>query len=141
YWVQRQNLPTHTNGTAVTINDIAPTTDRYNLAIVEVLPVATTGATYTISGSVRPAADGTGTNVTLTYNGIVIANGTADSSGNYAFPQVEKGTYNIVPSKPGFTFTPRSQDVTISGTNQTVPAFTAKPLVWTISRTGSPTTR
>ncbi|MFI5088964.1 MAG: DUF4082 domain-containing protein [Terriglobales bacterium] len=38
YWVQRQTSTTPTSGTVVTINDTAPTTDRYNLTIVEVLP-------------------------------------------------------------------------------------------------------
>ncbi len=41
YWVQRQNFSTPTSGTSITIDDIAPATDRYNLAVVEVLPVAT----------------------------------------------------------------------------------------------------
>jgi len=38
YWVQRMTSPTSTAGTVVTINDTAPTTDRYNLSIVEVMP-------------------------------------------------------------------------------------------------------
>src|SRR5581483_3762603 len=38
YWVQRQSNTTPTAGTSVKINDSAPTGDRYNLAIVEVLP-------------------------------------------------------------------------------------------------------
>ncbi|MGD1078804.1 MAG: N,N-dimethylformamidase beta subunit family domain-containing protein [Candidatus Sulfotelmatobacter sp.] len=38
YWAQRQNSTTPTSGTAVTINDTAPTTDRYNLSICEILP-------------------------------------------------------------------------------------------------------
>ena len=36
YWVQMQNSPTPLSGTGVTINDTAPTGDRYNLTIVEV---------------------------------------------------------------------------------------------------------
>jgi hypothetical protein len=38
YWMQRQNATTPVAGTAVTINDTAPTGDRYNLAICEILP-------------------------------------------------------------------------------------------------------
>ncbi|HYB76845.1 MAG TPA: SdrD B-like domain-containing protein, partial [Candidatus Bathyarchaeia archaeon] len=38
YWVQRQTATTPTSGTVVTINDTAPTGDRYNLTVVEVLP-------------------------------------------------------------------------------------------------------
>jgi len=36
YWVQMQNATTPLSGTTVTINDTAPTTDRYNLTTVEV---------------------------------------------------------------------------------------------------------
>ena len=38
FWVQRQTSTTPAAGTQVTINDTAPTTDRWNLAAVEVLP-------------------------------------------------------------------------------------------------------
>ena len=38
YWAQRMANPTAASGTSVTIADTAPTTDRYNLTIVEVLP-------------------------------------------------------------------------------------------------------
>jgi hypothetical protein len=37
YWVQRQSATTPLSGTNVTINDTAPTGDRYNLAICEIL--------------------------------------------------------------------------------------------------------
>jgi hypothetical protein len=38
YWVQMQNSPTAWSGTNVTINDSAPTSDRFNLSLCEVLP-------------------------------------------------------------------------------------------------------
>jgi hypothetical protein len=38
FWVQMYSAPTPTSGTTVTINDTAPTYDRYNLSICEVLP-------------------------------------------------------------------------------------------------------
>jgi len=38
YWMQRQNAPTPVSGTSVTINDTAPTGDRYNLSVCEILP-------------------------------------------------------------------------------------------------------
>src|SRR5438270_472760 len=37
YWVQMQSSPIPLSSTSVTINDTAPTTDRYNLSTVEVL--------------------------------------------------------------------------------------------------------
>ena len=36
YWVQRTVNPTPQSGTSVTINDTAPTGDRYNLSICEI---------------------------------------------------------------------------------------------------------
>ena len=38
FWVQRRTEPTPTAGTTVAINDTAPTNDRWNLALIEVLP-------------------------------------------------------------------------------------------------------
>jgi hypothetical protein len=38
YWVQMQTATTPLSGTTVTINDTAPTGDRYNLSICEILP-------------------------------------------------------------------------------------------------------
>jgi hypothetical protein len=39
YWVQMQTSPTALGGTSVTINDTAPTTDRFNLSIVSIVPL------------------------------------------------------------------------------------------------------
>jgi hypothetical protein len=38
YWVQMLNSPTPLSGTTVSLQDTAPTTDRYNLSICEILP-------------------------------------------------------------------------------------------------------
>ena len=38
YWVQSITSPTPVSGTSVTINDVAPTGDQYNLSICEILP-------------------------------------------------------------------------------------------------------
>jgi Big-like domain-containing protein/lysyl oxidase len=38
FWVQRQTTPTLSSGTTVVMNDTAPTTDQWNLALVEVAP-------------------------------------------------------------------------------------------------------
>jgi hypothetical protein len=39
YWVQRTTNPVPTSGTTVSISDTAPTTDRYDLTICEILPL------------------------------------------------------------------------------------------------------
>jgi hypothetical protein len=38
YWLQRTNTLTAATGTAVTINDTAPTTDLWDVALIEILP-------------------------------------------------------------------------------------------------------
>ena len=38
YWVQDRVTPTTTAGSAVAVNDTAPTNDRWNLAGVEIVP-------------------------------------------------------------------------------------------------------
>ncbi|MGZ5054304.1 MAG: Ig-like domain-containing protein [Methylobacter sp.] len=127
YWVQRQNSPTPLSGSSVTINDTAPTGDRYNLSIVEVLPlVGSGGSTFNISGAITPTTSGSGTSVTLTQNGATIATVTADSSGNYSFANIANGTYTVTPSKAGFTFSPSSQSVTVNGSNVINVNFTAQ---------------
>jgi len=45
YWVQMRSTSTGAAGTDVTLNDAAPTTDRYNFAIVEVLAANWNGPT------------------------------------------------------------------------------------------------
>lgn len=135
YWVQRQNAPTPASGTTVTINDTAPTTDRYNLTIVEVLAAPTTGS-FNILGSVTPATSGAGATVQL--SGAANAVAIVDANGNYSFTGLGNGTYTVTPSKSGIGFSPPSQQVTINGGNVTVPAFTATTQTWTISGTITP---
>ena len=142
YWVQEQNSPTVLSGTAVLINDTAPTTDRYNLTIAEVLPATTSGGTtFTISGSITPPASGAGSTVALTQNGTALASSTADANGNYSFAGLANGSYTVTPTKTGFTFSPVSQTITVSGANATLTSFTATPVqTWSISGTISPIT-
>jgi len=129
YWVQMQNAATTLSGTSVTINDTAPTSDRYNLTTVEVLPSAGGGGgttTFGISGTISPAANGAGATVSL--SGAASAGATADSNGNYAFSGLANGSYVLTPSKNGFTFTPPNQNVTLSGANLNSINFTAQPV-------------
>ena len=124
YWMQMQSAPIPSSGTAVTINDTSPTTDRYNLSLVEVRPAP--AATFSISGSVSPAANGSGT--TLAASGSVNSTTTADATGNYSLTGLTNGSYTVTPSKIGFVFTPTSQPVTVSGISITGINFTAAAL-------------
>ena len=123
YWVQKQDNPTTTGGTTSTISDSAPTNHRYNLAICEVLPAGGSTPTWSVSGSVTPAASGSGTTLTLGGRTTV-----ADASGNYSFSGLANGSYTIAPSKNGFTFTPTNQVVNVNGANVTGANFTAQPV-------------
>src|SRR5205085_5284540 len=86
YWVQRQNAPTPSSGTTVTINDTAPTSDRYNLTVVEVLPPPPSGLTFTVSGTATPASLTSGAAATLAQNGTTLATAPVTSTGDYSFP-------------------------------------------------------
>jgi len=135
FWVQRVNNPTATVGSTARINDTAPTADRYNLSICEILPPAS--ATFSASGTVSPAASGSGT--TLTLSGGATGTVTADASGNFTFSGLPNGTYTITPSKTGFTFTPANQTVTVSGANVSAVNFTAAAVpTFSVSGTVSP---
>ena len=79
--------------------------------------------TYTISGTISPAANGAGSTVTL--GGASNATTTADASGNYSFSSLSNGSYTVTPSSQTATFTPTSQPVTVSSANVTGANFTA----------------
>src|SRR6266581_5963601 len=57
--------------------------------------------TYSISGTISPAAGGSGATVTL--SGAANATTTADSSGNFTFSGLANGTYAVTPSRTGYT--------------------------------------
>ena len=135
YWMQKQNAPTPAAGTTVTINDTAPAADRYNLSVCEILPAAAS-STFRLSGTISPAAGGSGATVTLA--GALLTT-IADSSGNYTFTGVPNGSYTVTPTRSGYTFLPASQATTISGADVSGVNFTAQAAAaWSISGTISP---
>ncbi len=138
YWVQMQNSPTPLSGTSVSINDTAPTGDRFNLSIVEVLAASGGDSTSTISGTLSPVSLGSGSVITLSLPGGGAATTTPDGSGNYSFANLANGTYTVTPSKSGQTFAPASQTVTIAGTN--IPGINFALQTWNLTGTISPAT-
>jgi hypothetical protein len=76
-----------------------------------------------ISGTISPAANGSGATVTL--SGAASATTTADASGNYSFGGLANGTYTVTPNKSGFTFSPASAPVNLSGASLFAINFTA----------------
>jgi hypothetical protein len=79
--------------------------------------------TYSISGTISPAAGGAGATVTL--SGVTAATTTANSSGNYTFSGLSNGTYAVTPSLTGYTFSPNVQSAIVNGANVTGLNFTA----------------
>ena len=135
FWVQMQTNPTPASGTIVTINDTAPTTDQYNLSIVEILPAPSTSSqSWSISGSLGSS----GSVATMTLSGAASATTAADASGNFTFTGLANGTYTVTPRKNGYTFSPASQSATLNNANVSGVNFTPLPQTWTISGIISP---
>jgi hypothetical protein len=106
FWTQSETVPTAASGTTVTINDTAPSTDYWNLALVEILgsasapsaPVITSAAAATFavgsagsftvvaSGSPASAFSETGglpSGVTLSSAGVLSGTPAAGSAASY----------------------------------------------------------
>jgi len=95
---------------------------------------------YNISGTIGPAAGGSGATVAL--SGAAAASTTADGTGNYSFTGLANGTYAVSPSRTGYTFNPSAQAATVNGASVTGINFTATAQVgqtFSISGTISPT--
>ncbi|MFZ3210109.1 MAG: carboxypeptidase regulatory-like domain-containing protein [Terriglobales bacterium] len=78
---------------------------------------------FSISGAISPAAAASGT--TVTAAGPVTVTASVDNYGNYSLNGLPSGSYVITPSDSGFTFTPSSQAVTVSGANVAAVNFNA----------------
>jgi beta-glucanase (GH16 family) len=79
--------------------------------------------TFSVSGSITPTANGSGTVVTL--GGTAAGTTIADSSGNYIFSGLTNGSYSLTPSKTNFTFSPSTQAANVSGASIGGVNFTA----------------
>lgn len=84
------------------------------------------GPAFSISGTITMAGRGGApiAGVTVTLSGTASAVTVTDGSGNYSFGGLASGNYTVTPSQAGFTFTPPSRAVTVSGVNVTGQNFT-----------------
>jgi hypothetical protein len=82
-------------------------------------------SSYSISGNAGAAG------ATVSYSGPSSGSVVAAGGGNFTIPGLINGTYTITPSLPGRTFTPTSQNVTISSANVTGVNFTENALPFT----------
>ena len=142
YWVQRQNSVTPLSGTTVTINDTAPTNDKYDLSIVEILSavlgppdfsIAATpdsqtvlqgsGATYTVNVAAFSGFSGT---VTLSASGLPVGATATFSPATITGSGTSTLTINTLTSTPVGTST-----LTISGVSGSTSHSTTVSLVVT----------
>src|SRR6266704_845907 len=110
--------PKHT-GYAFTPGNQSTTVNGANVSGVN---FTATSQTFSISGTISPVAGGSGATVTL--SGAANATTTANSSGAYTLSGLTSGSYTITPGNAGYTFTPVSQSVTVSGANVSGANFT-----------------
>jgi hypothetical protein len=86
----------------------------------------TTGGTtsYFIRGTITSAGSPL-SSVTISLTGASTTSATTDAGGNYAFAGAQNGSYTITPSRTGYTFSPTSKSITVSGANLTGQDFIA----------------
>lgn len=87
--------------------------------------------THTISGNVQ------GSSATLTLAGQTAATTTTDAAGNYRFAGLRNGAYAVVPSRPGYVFTPSTASAVINGSSREGLNFRGTPVTAPISRSVS----
>ena len=102
--------------TAVTVNGSNQTGKNFTAT-----PIVTT---YLVSGMVTSSGVGL-SGVTMTLSGDGSGSATTVSNGTYTISSVANGAYTITPSKSGYTFSPTSAAVSVSGANVTGKNFTA----------------
>ena len=107
-----------------------------NGANVTAINFTGTAQTFSISGTISPAAAGNGATVKL--SGAATATVTANGAGAFTFTGLANGTYTVTPSHVGFTFAPGSANATINGANVTAINFTGTAQTFSISGTISP---
>ena len=89
-------------------------------------------ATVSISGTVT-SGQGPMPEIPVTLSGAASATTATDASGNYTFAGLSGGSYTLTPGKIGYTFTPTSISLTISGGNLMGQNFTGAMTMLTVT--------
>ncbi len=79
----------------------------------------------TISGTITSESSTALPNVVVTLYGAGNGATTTDASGKYSFVGLSNGNYAVTPSKTGYSFTPSTTSVTVSGSDVTGQNFIA----------------
>jgi inhibitor of cysteine peptidase len=115
----------HLFGLGVDAINLAQTTASNNSSVINQAQNALSNTSgYTISGTVSGAVV-SGVTMTLTGNFASYAPVQTDSAGYYIFTNIANGNYTVTPSKTGYSFSPSSAAVTISGADKPNINFTA----------------
>ena len=91
--------------------------------------------TYAVSGTVSGDVKG-GVKLTLS-DSTKSFEATTDAAGAYSIPNAPAGTYTLTPSLTGYTFSPPSRSVTVTGAAITAQDFTAIAPTYAVSGTVS----
>jgi len=92
-----------------------PDTGAYEMGILTRNPLTISGTVATSGGTAM-----SGVTVTLaSSSGTVLSSVTTDSSGAYSFGSLLNGKYTVKPSYTGYALSPKSQSVTLKGSNAT----------------------
>ncbi|MGD0169199.1 MAG: hypothetical protein ABSE54_05690 [Smithella sp.] len=89
---------------------------------------ATSVISGTVSGDLKKG-------ITINLTGAVTASTTTDLNGNYSFTNQENGNYTVTPYFDGYTFSPTSTNVAVSGASVTGINFTSTHSGYGISGT------
>ena len=117
-------LTANTYNATITINSTGASNSPVNIPVKLKL---NTSPTYSIVGKVRTSSGTPLAGVTITLSGYTTRSTTTNSLGKYKFTGLANGSYTVTPSMPGYTFTPTSRSVTISGANVTGQKFKRNP--------------
>jgi len=77
----------------------------------------TTG-NFSLSGKATDKKNKPIQGVLMTLSGDINTSASTDEKGNYVFSSLDSGDYTITPTLEGYTFTPKSRDVTITTRNK-----------------------
>ena len=97
-------------------------TSSFNASNYWIDVIYATTTTHSLGGVIKGAG---AAGATIALSGTATATTSTDSFGNYGFSGLADGTYTATPSEAGYTFTPASQSVTISGAHNLGVNFTS----------------
>jgi hypothetical protein len=111
---------------AVTVNGAGVAGQDFTASVI--------APTFRISGSMSGSVTA---GVTVALSGMNSATATTDANGAYSFGGLANGGYTVAASLGGYTFTPASRAVTVSGANVTGQDFTSSATVPTFRISGA----